>query len=453
MQKKNSKFEVLLIDPGIQLKTQSNVKYINRGLLSIATYLKSKGVDITYFPLDHYFMNEKMNEDQVFAEIKKVIQKKNINLSAISNLFIAETDNTIKIARFIKDSFPEIKTVIGGYNPTINDQEIIENKEIDYIIKGEGEWALYELISALRNGGSTHGIAGLISKKHIGPERERRDLSELPPIDYSILPKEYLLNKNAPRVNLEINRGCYHNCSFCSVSQFWQEKLRSHNPNKLITEFKQLKKLKYQGVISLEETMVNFKSEAIKEFLKKLTAFKDDFEFDFITTRYDFIDEESLSLIDEIGFKNLMMGLESASKKIQDKINKHLDLERFIEACEIIKKYKVKLNVYMIVGLPGETRETNAETHLFLSHLLQEGLINSVFPCNFQPYRGTLAREQLKEVGGKILAEEKDYFKWLMRDEPLVEYENLKADELKMMLKKMLDLNKNVKNPVIEKLR
>lgn len=448
----NRKFKILLIDPGIQLKTKKDVKYINRGLLSIATFLKSKDVDITYFALDHYYMNKGMNEEQVFAEIKKTIQKNNIGVCGISNLFLAETYNTLKIAAFIKENFPKTITVIGGYNPTINDQEIIENKEIDYVIKGEGEWALYELITALQNGKSTKNIAGLISKKNIGPERVQGDLNEIPPLDYSILPEEYLLAKIPPRINLELSRGCYHNCSFCIVSRFWQKTIRSHEPLKLIHEFQQLKEIGYKGEFTMEEATINLKSERVKEFLKKARKFKDNFKFDYIATRYDFIDEESIGLLDEIGFKNIIFGLESVAKTIQDKINKHIDLDRFIEACRIVKKFKIKLNFFMIVGLPGETRETYKETYDFLLGLMQKNLLNSVFPCYFQPYRGTKAREDLLEIGGKILAEEKDYFRWIMRDRPLVEYKDISAEEMKDMMKEMLKLNEGKENIPIEKI-
>lgn len=453
-------FEVLLVDPGIQLKTRSNVKYVNRGLLSIATYLKSKGVKVNYFPLDHYYMNKGMNDGEVMGELKKIIEEKDIKLSAISNLFIAETENTLKIAKFIKDNFPEVATVIGGYNPTIINQELIKKEEIDYIVKGEGEWALLDLVAAIQEGKSTREISGIVSKESDGMERKHGDLSEIPPLDYSILPHDYLLGENPPRINLELARGCYHNCSFCSVSRFWQQSRRDHNPEKIIQEFEQLKGMGYHGVISLEEAMVNFKKPEVKEFLRRSIPFKNDFEFDFITSRYDFLDDESLELIHEVGYKNLMLGLESASKTVLDKINKHIDLDQFVEACEMVKKHKeqhgesgIKLNIYMVVGLPGETKETGKETYDFLVKLMNEKLIDSVFPCHFQPYPGTLAKEQLKEVGGRQIVEGKDYFKWLMRDEPLVEYEGLDREALKEMMNEMMDLNKEVKNPVIENLR
>ena len=453
MNNTNDDFGVLLIDPGIQLKTKQDVKYVNRGLLSIATFLESKGIKINYFALDHYYMNEGMDEDEVFAEIKRIIQEKNIKLCGISNLFFAETSNTLKIADFIKENSPETITVIGGYNPTINDQEIIENKGIDYVIKGEGEWSLHDLIVSIRDGKSTNDIPGLISKEHIGPQSKHGDLNELPPLDYSILPKEYLFNKNPPRINLELSRGCYHDCSFCIVSQFWQKTIRSHEPLKLIHEFQQLKEIGYKGEFTMEEATINLKSERVKEFLRKARQFKDDFSFDYIATRYDFIDEESLGLLDEIGFKNMIFGLESVAKVIQDKINKHIDLDKFTEACRTVRKFKIKLSFFMIIGLPGETHETYKETYNFLSKLLDEGLLDSVFPCYFQPYRGTKAKEDLKEIGGTILAEEKDYFRWLMRDRPLIEYKNLNATEMKGMMERMLRLNEGKIGTPIEKIR
>ena len=445
-------FGILFIDPGVQLKCSKIARYVNRGLLSIATFIKSKGFNVNYFCFDQFHKDGVIDEERVFSELKRFIHGNSIRVAAITNLFIAETENTLKVARYIKELSPEIITVIGGYNPTIMNQELIERKEIDFIIKGEGEWALCTLVSALKNGESTENIPGLVSKEHEGPERRHGNLDELPPLDYSILPKEYLLSENPPRINLELSRGCYKNCSFCSVSAFWKsdcEKVRHHKLDELIKELEYLKSIGYKGKITVEESTVNLKAEDTKEFLGKLKRFRDDFYFEYIATRYDYFDEESLGLLDEIGFVHMIFGLESASKQVMDKVHKDLDLDAFVDACEIVRNFKIKLTVFMIVGLPGETKETHRETMNFLKRLQAEGLIFGVFPCHFQPYRGTKASKDLKEAGGRSLARESDYFKWLMRDEPLVEYNHLRSEELKGMMAEMLALNiKNGKNVI-----
>ncbi len=449
---KGDSFGILFIDPGVQLKCSKIARYVNRGLLSIATFVKSKGFDVSYFCFDQFQKDGVIDEERVFSELERFIHKHNIRVAAISNLFIAETENTLKVAGYIKKISPEIITVTGGYNPTIMNQELIERKEIDFIIKGEGEWALCALVSALKNGKPTENIPGLVSKLYEGPERRHGNLDELPPPDYSILPKEYLLSENPPRINLELSRGCYVNCSFCSVSAFWKsdcEKVRHHKLDKLIKELEYLKGIGYKGKVTIEESTVNLKAEDTKEFLRKLRRFRDDFYFEYIATRYDYVDEESLGLLDEIGFVHMIFGLESASKQVMDKVYKHLNLDAFVDACAIVRNFKIKLTVFMIVGLPGETKETHRETMNFLKRLLAEGLIFGVFPCNFQPYRGTKASKDLKEVGGRALAKESDYFKWLMRDEPLVEYPHLKREDLKKMMAEMLALNmKNGKNVI-----
>jgi radical SAM superfamily enzyme YgiQ (UPF0313 family) len=444
--------KILLIDPGIQLKTKENVKFINRGLLSIATFLKSKGVEVQYFPWDFY-VKEGMSETEIFFEIKKIIKENDIKISAISNLFIAETENTLKIARAIKDDFPDNISVIGGYNPTIMNQSLIKLKEIDYVIKGEGERTLHDLISAIEKGTSDN-IPGVVSKSHDGEEREPGNLRKLPSLDYSILPRNYLLGNNPPQINLELTRGCYHNCSFCSVSRFWQKKVKTNDPGKIIKELKQLKMLGYKGAISIEESMVNFKLREVKDCFIKMAAFRNDFTFNYVVTRYDFIDEEGLGILDKVGFENLIIGLESASNKVLEKTNKHIDLIALEGVCKMAKKFKIKLNTFIIVGLPGETHETYKETLEFLSRLMEKELIYSIFPCHFQPYPGTQARKDLEEIGGTILTKEGNYFNWLMRGDPLVEYKNLSAKELKKMMDSMLNLNKKMgRNPIVEKLK
>ncbi len=212
MQSENDEFKVLLIDPAIKYRCADMARYINRGLLSIATFLKSKGIDVTYFSFDQYYSGGKIDDVAALKEIYKIISDKGIKVVGISNIFIAETEHCMDIAKFIKKNYHDIRIVVGGYNPTILNEKLICEEFIDFTVKGEGEWAMLDLVVALRDNKSTNKIPGIVSKNGEGPIRMHGDLNEIPPLNYSILPKKYFLGGNPPRINLELSRGCYMNC-------------------------------------------------------------------------------------------------------------------------------------------------------------------------------------------------------------------------------------------------
>jgi len=238
------------------------------------------------------------------------------------------------------------------------------------------------------------------------------------------------------------NRGCYFKCNFCSVPIFWGCERRSHNPEKIITELKQLSKLNYKGKISIEDSTLNLKSEKIKDFLIKAKKIKRKYSFDYFVTRYDFIDGESLRLMKQLGFNDFVVGLESASQKVLDNIGKNINLQKFKDFCLWIKDFEINLNVFLMVGLPGETQETFNETYEFVNDLVKKELISNLFVSYFTPYPGTKAAEKdLKKYGGKIIVKEDDFSDWVFKKDPLVEYPHLSREEIKKMYNKLLALN------------
>ena len=99
----------------------------------------------------------------------------------------------------------------------------------------------------------------------------------------------------------------------------------------------------------------------------------------------------------------------------------------------MIREHQINLNIFRIIGLPGETEETFKETFLYIEKLAQEKLISNIFMSHFQPYFCTKAYKDLKKYGGKIIVENTDYSKWIFRSKPLVEYNHLNRKRLEEM--------------------
>jgi radical SAM superfamily enzyme YgiQ (UPF0313 family) len=370
------KSKILFIDPGMNKKEFHN--YINRGLLSVASYAKFKGFETKYISLNYQTIDN-INDFDIIA---------------LSLPFIAESNYYNKILNSLKKEKKRI--IVGSYYPTLFNLNNVE------VIKGEGEWKFLNLISN---------------------EPINNDLNELPPLDYSLLDIDYL--KNTKNINLEFNRGCNQKCSFCSVTQLLGHKVREHPLENLISEIEQLNSLGFNGNISIEDSTLDLRSDKIKNFFYHSLKLKRKFNYSFITTKYDCIDEESASLIKKLGFEQIVLGLESGSEKVLDINTKNINLNEFEKTCSWLKDY-LDISAFLIIGLPSESKETLNETYSYISNLVNKDYISNLFISYFQPYPKTKATKIMQEYGGKIIS--KSHNDWIYRSIPLVEYPNLSKE-------------------------
>lgn len=450
-------FNILLIDPGMKHSRFENNHFVNRGLLSIATFLKYQGVSVNYFTFDEWYMKNIMDFQTIYVDLKKVINDSSIQVVGLSNIFIAEFPNAINILQEIKADFPQIITILGGYIATFDGESAIERYPfIDYVIRGEGEWTLLNLLNYLKNDKKDVEPLSVVYRNSQGsavntPAPPLGDLNDLPPLDYRLLPGKYLNSIPSPNINIEFNRGCYYSCSFCSVSLFWKGKRREHNYDKIIKELEQLSALNYKGKISFEDDTIDLKSESFKNFLHNVKSIPRQYSFEYAVTRYDFIDQESLKLLRELGCNEIILGLESGSEKLLKTIDKKINLKAFKKVCNLIKDNGVNLNVFLIVGLPGETEETFSETLAYITELDNEELISNLFVSHFQPYPCTKALKDLKALGGRIIVPPNEYSSWILRSKPLVEYPHLSRKRLSEMFSALNKFNDSKRSNFVEK--
>ncbi len=435
--------KIILIDPGSSFNPEnfSFEKFVNIGLLSIATFLKQNNINPIYLTFDYYY---KLQQDP-FKILLETVNKENPELAAISNLFIHQFNFTLKIARFLKEHFPKIKIVFGGMKPSFEHEEIMSkhNRYIDFIIRGEGEWTLKNLVESIYKGGNYHHIKGITyfkdNKVIKNEDPPMGNLDELPLLDYSILPKDYIICKNPPNINILISRGCFYNCSFCSVSLFWKKR-REYNLQKVLKELQSLSKIGYSGIIALEESSIDLKNRDMKKFLTEIEKLEKNFFLDYLVTHVNLVDESGLNLLKSAKINTVIYGVESFAKSVLDKVGKNITKKGIIKALKLSKKAKLFTSIFIVLGLPGENPQTLELTYKNVKKLFDSQLLDSVFVSNFYPFPQTKAKYEFLKLNGKFLYTDDQEWRW--RKEPHIEYPGILTSEtLKQYMEKYDDLN------------
>lgn len=334
------------------------------------------------------------------AELKLLIDKIYndfpFNLVAISCYSSYEYLNSLVVANLIKSHInPKVKIVIGGYHPSIFPEEFQSDKipsfiydhfpkykaPFDFLIKGEGEIAFFKLIKQLLNDELKNGDKE--NKDYNIVEGESfPSLDDLPLIDLSLL-KKYKEKLKGRRLNIDFGRGCMFRCKICIPSTgkelAFHKNVRFKSIDKCIEELRIIRDTKWleTNAIAISDPIFFPKRSLRNEFYTKFRMFlEDEGKFPYVIAIYDRIgicSKEDLLYYKEFNIIPII-GFESASVpmlKILNKINSQDEesLKRYIKKLEdlIIFSNEINSNIQMnlIIGLPGETKEVIEENQNF----------------------------------------------------------------------------------------
>ncbi len=341
------------------------------GLGYIAAFLRKNGYQVKL--IDMLLDN--------FEQAREKIKKEKPDVVGITCLSEGRK-NAFKLAQVVKTINPKIKVIMGGHHVTAMPEQVLKNFPVDFIVRGEGEITTLELIRALENKSDLKLVEGLVFKEGakivVTPPREMiKNLDDLPfPLYDRFDIYSDLENTHANMANLETNgiklkdrkyayvttsRGCPYNCQFCSSTKFWGRRYRLRSPKNIVDEIEMLNKNYGTNYISFVDLAFTISSRNVIETCKEILKRKLNIIWD-CTTRVDALNEEMLRWMKKAGCFFISVGVESGSEKIIKNIEKHISLEKVIQAFNLFHKVGILAYPLLMVGNPGETNDTIKET-------------------------------------------------------------------------------------------
>lgn len=304
-------------------------------------------------------------------ELIKIIEKENpdwICISCLSAYFNKVKSLSIKLKQ------KNYKTIIGGVHPTFMPYMTLVETLCDYVIVGDGEIALPQLIQQ----GDNKDIKGVYSLKELKDENsffERTEqysnLDDIPFPDWEQMqPKTYppapmgMVAKKYPIAPIIASRGCAHACTYCAGNQLSERKVRFRSAQNVISEIKLLveryKVKEFQfidaNIILKRHFIEEICNLLIKEKLNKIPWSCPS------GIRADCFDYDLAKLMKKAGCYMTVIGIESANPQILKTIKKGETIETITEAINNAHKAGIITVGAFMLGLPGDTRETIRET-------------------------------------------------------------------------------------------
>ena len=271
----------------------------------------------------------------------------------------------------------------------------------DYVLMGEGEMSLVELVDALPLQDPS-GIAGIAYKKETAvvktaPRSVIRDLDRLPLPAWDLIdlaPYRALWMKNAGyfSLNMATTRGCPFKCNWCA-KPIYGNRYHSRSAASVVRELKGLKEKYAFDHIWFCDDIFGLKPGWVKEFATCLQAEGLSLKYK-IQARADLLlEEDTIQWLSASGCENVWMGAESGSQKILDAMDKGIKVAQVAEATRLLKKHGIRPSFFIQFGYPGETIDDIGLTIQMINSLLPHEIGISVS----YPLKGTVFFERVKD--------------------------------------------------------
>ncbi len=304
--------------------------------------------------------------------------------------------DAVKVSRRVKALFPHVKIVWGGWHPSILPEQCLREGFADAVVVGQGELTFLEVLDRIAESKSLEGVEGCIFKEgdeiHTNPIRKFVDIGNFPPYDYDLVPLEhYFRLKGMRQIDFYSSQGCPYRCAFCADPYVYNRRWSGLKGSRLLSDvFDAVKKYQAQDVLFQDENFFA-NQKRVLEFVAGIRHSGLRFTWA-ATSRADQVvklDDVMLKDIADSGCRKIMIGAESGSQELLEKIKKDTLAEEALISAEKLHRANIGAAFGFIVGFPEEDFK---DTMLTLKTIKAIKAIDSRFDFNiffFTPYPGT----------------------------------------------------------------
>ncbi len=383
---------VLFVYPNIDTHTPIYY-YIGTG--SLSAVLRQEGHQTWFLPV------EELNK-QAFLE---AVGGFNPDLVAFSSVYI-QWRYVKQLCRWIKEEFPR-PIIAGGIHPTLSPEECISCPDVDWICRGEGEYALRDVVRALENGSPIEKIENIWCRDKSGgiiknPERPLiSPLDELPYPDREYYDYDKALADMGGNLSVMTSRGCPYRCTYCSNEAL----MRVYQGNGRFIRQRSIENVIGELVQACERhpgaRYITFSDDIITEnkgwFFPFLEAYRDNVGLPFsVQVQMQTFDRETARRMADAGCYQAIIAMESGDEVIRREVmNRNLSDEQIVNAYRYCDEVGIETVSYNIMGVPGETEESIRKS----IGMLQKVKPDSSLVFKFTPFPGTKLHEVCVERG------------------------------------------------------
>jgi radical SAM superfamily enzyme YgiQ (UPF0313 family) len=345
---------VLLISANTE---RINILPLPLGLNCVAVATRNAGHEVKLLDL--------MAESDNRLSVKEAIESFHPEIIGISVRNI--DDQNMENPRFLLDqvkkvvedcrSYSNASVILGGAGYSIFPEDALNYLEADMGIQGEGEMAFPFLLDRIRQGTDLSGTPGLYLRHH-GLQGKRTFVKDL---DTFPIPDVHIGDFSSPAgrdcwIPVQTRRGCPMNCSYCSTGTIEGRSIRKRSLEMIIEEIACHVDAGFQQFYFVDNTF-NLPLSHAKEICRKLieSGLTISWRCIFYPGKFD---KEFITLLAKAGCKEVSLGFESGCGRVLHAMNKKYTTDDIRRTSEILKDFGIRQMGFLLLGGPGETRES-----------------------------------------------------------------------------------------------
>ena len=396
--------DILLIQPPVEDFYFTFKRSIPYGLASIAASLKQKGFsveildclakskskkiplpgemhyllpwygkdDVSIFSLFHHYRHYGYS----FEHAGKEARQSAPFLVGISSLFTPYSGSAEKTARSVRAFLPECTIVMGGHHPTTLPQAAINCRDVDFLLRGEGEVSMPVLAKTLKYGGAMEDVPGIVFRKkngelHISEPAWIENFDKLPLPAMDLVNQSYYQRKKRGSTVVVAGRGCPMQCTYCSVgASSTHAGFRQRRVKSIIEELEsQIEKYNI-GFIDFEDENLTLNRKWFLEILREITERFRGRNIELRAMNGLFppsLDDNMITAMKGAGFKTLNLSLGSSSAEQLRRFRRPDVRPAFEKVLTMADKHGMETVSYIIAGAPGQKLEDSLNDLVYLA--------------------------------------------------------------------------------------
>lgn len=341
------------------------------GIMALHSYMLNCGFDST---IENDFSKISMDRYSEFSHV---------GISCMT----PQKDQAIDILKEFKKTYPFIKIIIGGPHAKFYLNDCLK-EDFDHIVIGDGEFALEKILK------------GEIpsSQRIVDIQMDEAEMNSMP-LPYrapSFLNQYNFFIQGVKSTTIMSAKGCPMKCAFCEDAG---TNVRLYRPSYIGKQIEQSKNAGYEGVMFFDDIFA-LSLKRVRELSQEII--KHNIYYRCFGHARNMCGEMA-ALLSESGCIEMGFGAESGSQKILDVVGKKTTVAQNLAYVDICNSHAIRVKAFLIIGLPGEDRETIKETELFVENLLSKKFLNKFgkqitndFDLTiYFPYKGTAIRDSI----------------------------------------------------------
>jgi len=347
--------KVILFNP----RSASSKHRIPNSILQLGAALEGK--------YDYVFVDGN-RENEPWKIISHYLESGEYKYFGCTTMPALQLKQAIPFAKKIREIFPDVVIIWGGYFATNQHKSVLNSGYVDYVVAGQGDVAFPFLLDALEANQSVGNIQNLIYKRDgqiiITPKEPLLDQDALQPLPYEKLNKAYPIDDylgntflGSKTVAYHSSVGCPFTCSFCAVVPIYNARWRGKSAAKIFEDIRYLKDKFGANAVEFHDNNFFVSEKRTVEFARLIKPGNISWWGEARIDTVNKYSDESLRLMRDAGCKMIFFGAETGNDEVLRKINKGGTQtgKQIKEFAARLAKFDIIPEYSFVLGTPAET--------------------------------------------------------------------------------------------------